>query len=84
MASSNAAAGIRDHQHDEALTRVTVTSSGSYAVTISNSVGSVTSSVASVSVALPPSVTLGAVAGNFQLAANTYTGLLYVVESSTN
>jgi hypothetical protein len=67
-----------------ALTKAVLTNAGNYTVAISNSVGAVTSSVANVQVALPPTMTANGVAGGLQFAGNTYTDILYRVESATN
>ena len=67
------------------LTSVTTSNGGNYSVAITNSAGAVTSSVAVVNIALPPSVIAGTdVSGLLQLSANTLTGLTYVVQMSTN
>ena len=67
------------------LTSVTTHNSDNYTVAITNTTGSITSSVAAVNIALPPQ--LSAVAGspgNVQFSGNTLTGLTYVVEMKTN
>ena len=67
------------------LAGVTNGNAGSYSVAVTNSAGAVTSSVAVVTIALPPTVTVGKGApGQLQLSANTLTGLTYVVEMATN
>jgi hypothetical protein len=66
------------------LTGVVLTNAGKYSVAIANSAGAVTSSVASVSVALPPTVAAGRLAGNLQITANTFTNLAYRVDAATN
>ncbi len=67
------------------LTSVGTGSSGNYTVAITNSAGAVTSSVAALNIALPPSMTVGSAApGTIQFSANTITGLTYVVETATN
>jgi hypothetical protein len=67
------------------LNSVTTGNSGSYTVAITNSAGAITSSVTTVSIALPPSVTASAgTPGIFQLNGNTSTGLTYVVQMATN
>jgi hypothetical protein len=71
--------------NDLTLTSAATTNSGNYTVVITNTAGSVTSSVTSLNIALPPSVKAGIVSpGNIQITANTLTGLTYVVESATN
>lgn len=67
------------------LTNVSAAAAGSYAVIVSNSLGSATSSIATLTVTLPPSLRLNTgLAGIIQLNANSITGLTYVVESATN
>jgi len=67
------------------LTKVSSTNAGAYVVVVTNSVGSVTSGVATLSVALPPVVNLVTSAqGNIQFNANSITGLTYVVQSASN
>ena len=67
------------------LTSVGTGSSGNYTVAITNSAGAVTSSVAALNIALPPSITVAsATPGTIQFSANTITGLTYVVETATN
>lgn len=59
--------------------------SGNYTVAITNLSGAVTSSVASVNIALPPLVSFSLNSpGILQFNANTVTGLTYVVETATN
>lgn len=67
------------------LTSVTTNNSGNYTVAITNSSGAVTSSVAAVSIALPPKLTgsLGS-PGNVQFSGSTITDVTYVVEMATN
>ncbi len=67
------------------LTNVSAADAGPYAVIITNSLGSVTSSVATLTVALPPALQLEVTGpGIVQWNANSVTGLNYVVESTTN
>ena len=67
------------------LTNVSPVNAGSYAVIVTNSSGSVTSSVAALAVALPPAFNLSFGAqGTIQLNANAPTGLTYIVQSATN
>ena len=67
------------------LTNVSTADAGTYFVIVTNSMGSVTSSVATLAVTLPPSLNLGLAApGTIQFNANTVTGLTYVVLSATN
>ena len=67
------------------LTNVSPGNAGSYAVIVTNSSGSITSSVAILAVAMPPSFNLSLIApGTIQLSADAPTGLAYVVESATN
>jgi len=58
---------------------------GSYSVVVSNSLGVATSSVATLTVQLPPPLQLvSGPAATIQFSANTLTGLTYVVETTTN
>jgi hypothetical protein len=67
------------------LTSVNLTNNGNYTVAITNNAGAITSSVAALNVALPPSVMAGSgTPGTVQFNANTITGLTYVVEMATN
>ena len=67
------------------LASVATTNSGNYSVTVTNLSGSVTSSVAAVTIVSPPAVAATVTApGSIQFNANTITGLTYVVETSTN
>ncbi len=67
------------------MTNVSAANAGPYVVIVTNSLGSVTSSVATLTVALPPAFNLGfAAPGTIQLNANSITGLTYVVQSATN
>jgi hypothetical protein len=67
------------------LTSATVSNSGNYTVVITNTAGAVTSSVASLNIVPPPSISSGiASPGNILVNASTITGLTYVVESATN
>ena len=67
------------------LTNVSAAAAGPYAVIVTNSFGSITSSVATLTVALPPAFSVSSVAtGTIQLNANSITGLTYVVQSATN
>jgi hypothetical protein len=64
---------------------VNPTNAGNYTVAITNVAGAVTSSVAAVNIALPPSLTTSAgTPGAIQLSATTVTGLTYIVEATTN
>ena len=67
------------------LTGVATGNSGNYTVAITNTTGSVTSSIAAVNIALPPTVTAALGFPNLiQLGGSTLTGLTYVVQSATN
>ena len=67
------------------LTAVTTNNSGNYTVAITNAAGAVTSSVSVLNIVLPPQLAAAAGSpGNFQLNANTITGLNYVVLTTTN
>jgi hypothetical protein len=67
------------------LTTVSAVAAGPYAVIVTNAFGSITSSVATLTVALPPVFNASSVApGTIQLNANSVTGLTYVVQSATN
>jgi hypothetical protein len=67
------------------LTNVSPTHAGAYVVVVTNLLGAVTSSVATLSIALPPALKLTAAgAGIIQLQANSITGLTYIVQSATN
>jgi hypothetical protein len=66
------------------LTAVATTNTGNYSVAISNSGGAVTSSVAAVSIALPPQLAATGSSGNVQFNANTITDLTYIVQMATN
>ena len=67
------------------LTAVTNGNSGNYTVAVTNTGGAITSSVAIVNIATPPTVTAGSgTPGQLQLSANTLTGLTYVVQMATN
>ncbi len=58
---------------------------GTYAVIVTNALGSITSSIATLNVASPPIIKLVAgPLGTIQLKANSITGLTYVVQMSTN
>ena len=68
-----------------ALTNVSIANAGPYAVIVTNALGSVTSSVATLTVALPPAFNLSLVApGTVQFNVNCVTDLTYVVLSATN
>ncbi len=68
-----------------ALTNIAAANAGTYIVIVTNSLGSVTSSVATLTVALPPALNLGfGAAGTVQLTADSITDLTYVVQSTTN
>ena len=67
------------------LSNVSTASAGPYAVIVTNSFGSVTSSVATLTVVLPPVLNLSpGIPGTVQLNANSVTGLTYVVQTATN
>jgi len=58
---------------------------GTYAVVVTNALGSATSSLATLNVALPPILKLGVgPLGAIQLKASSFTGLTYVLQLSTN
>ena len=67
------------------LTNVSAADAGAYAVIVTNSLGSVTSSVATLTVAMPPRLKVGLSApGTAQFTANTITNLIYIIQSATN
>ena len=67
------------------LSNVTTANSGNYTVAITNSTGAITSSVADVSIVLPPSVSASVNGpGNLIIGGNTITDLTYIVQMSTN
>jgi Immunoglobulin domain len=67
------------------LTGVGTNNAGNYSVVITNATGATNSLAAPLTVALPPRLILGTSAsGNVQLSALTGTGLLYVVQTTTN
>jgi hypothetical protein len=67
------------------LTAVTTNNSGNYTVAITNAAGAVTSSISALNIVLPPQLAAAAGnPGNFQVSANTITGLNYVVLTTTN
>jgi autotransporter-associated beta strand protein len=64
---------------------VSIGHAGNYDVIITNNYGAVTSSAAMLTVTPPPALTLTTGAGgNFQLNAGSLTGLVYVVQTTTN
>jgi len=68
-----------------ALANVSTADAGPYVVIVTNSLGTVTSSTATLTVALPPALKLSfIIPGTVQLNANSITGLTYVVQSTTN
>jgi hypothetical protein len=68
-----------------ALTNVTALNAGSYAVIVTNDLGSATSSPAILTVAPPPTlIVTPPAAGAIQLNSTTVTGLTYVVLVATN
>jgi hypothetical protein len=67
------------------LSNASTTLAGPYQVIVTNSLGAATSSVATLTVFLPPTLNLGVGSpGTLQLSANSVTGLNYVVEVATN
>jgi len=67
------------------LTNVSSASAGSYAVIVTNSTGAATSSVVTLTVVLPPTLTIVATSpGSILLTAHTITNLTYVVQTATN
>ncbi len=67
------------------LTGVGAANAGNYSVVITNASGSTNSASAQLTVTPPPSVNLGPSGnGGFALSAATGTGLVYVVETTTN
>ena len=67
------------------LTKVSTTNAGPYIVIVTNSAGAATSSVATLSVAATPTVTVSFItSGQLQLNASSITGLTYVVQSASN
>lgn len=67
------------------LAGISAVNVGTYAVVVTNALGSATSSLATLNVALPPILTLGVgPLGAIQLKASSFTGLTYVVQLSTN
>ena len=67
------------------LTGVGAANAGNYSVVITNASGSTNSASAHLAVASPPSLNLGPSAnGGFALSAATGTGLVYVVQTTTN
>jgi hypothetical protein len=67
------------------LTGVGTGDTGNYSVVITNTAGSTNSALTPLTVALPPSLNLSASAsGGVQLSASTITGIVYVVQATTN
>ncbi len=66
------------------LPNVTSANAGNYMVTVVNGSGVVTSSVAGLTVRLPPEVTAVYTNGGFVLGGLSVAGLVYVVETATN
>jgi len=66
------------------LTNVTGGNAGAYFVIITNSLGSATSSVATLAVTAPPALSFQTGISGIQLNASSITGLTYVVQASTN
>jgi hypothetical protein len=67
------------------LTGVGTNDAGNYSVVVTNAAGSTNSAMAPLTVALPPSLILGASgSGGMQLSASTVTGIVYVVQTTTN
>jgi len=67
------------------LTNVSAVNAGPFDVVVSNGYGMVTSSVASLTVAAVPAMSVSFVtAGQLQLNASSITGLTYIVQTSTN
>jgi len=68
-----------------ALSKVSSTNAGKYSVIITNTSGSVTSAVTTLTVAVPPALKLGTgTGGSFQISASSITDLTYVVLSTSN
>jgi len=67
------------------LINLSATNTGNYFIVVTNSVGTVTSSVATLTVVNPPVLKIGSIPpSTVQLTANTITNLTYVVQSATN
>ena len=67
------------------LTGATTNNSGNYTVVVTNTAGTITSTVSTVTIAMPPPLATAVVSpGNFQINANTITDLNYVVLMATN
>lgn len=66
------------------LSSVSNVNAGPYAVIVTNAIGSVTSTLATLTVTLPPAMKLVSSGAGIQLSAACPTGVTYVVESSTN
>ena len=67
------------------LTGATTNNSGNYTVVVTNTAGTITSTVSTVTIAMPPPLATAVVSpGSFQINANTITDLNYVVLMATN
>jgi Immunoglobulin I-set domain len=67
------------------LTNVSTADAGAYAVIVTNASGAVTSSVATLTVTLPPTFRVNLLAsGTIQVNVNSASGVAYIVESATN
>jgi autotransporter-associated beta strand protein len=67
------------------LTNVNLSQAGSYFVVVTNYLESATSSLATLTISLPPAISvLSSTPGDFQITGNSLTGLTYVVESTTD
>jgi hypothetical protein len=66
------------------LTGVSPGDGGNYSVVVTNAAGSTNSQAASLTVALPPSLGLSGGGSGLQFSASTFSGLVYVVQTTTN
>jgi hypothetical protein len=83
LSNNTAIAGASDATFS--LTNVSISDAGIYAVIVTNTSGAVTSSIATLTVTLPPDFRVSSVApGTIQLNVDSVTGLAYVVQSTTN
>ncbi len=66
------------------LTNVNASQAATYFVVVTNYLGSATSSVAALSVSLPPAIAIFSSTSGLQITGNSLTGLTYVVESTAD
>ena len=66
------------------LTGVGTNDAGDYSVVITNAVGSTNSATVHLAVVAPPGLVLGGNGSGVQLSASTITGIVYVVQTTTN